>query len=461
MNRTRISHFLAIAVAILLAGCAAGKNFQSAGPQPGEITLAVTDTPPSGLTFLAAQVTVTKAVLNPGNVSVLAAPQTIELTRLQTDTGLLSVSSAPAGTYSSMTLTFSNLTLTLENDTGSNLMIGGLTCPPGPNSFCSGFPTATNLSSTFAVPSFTLASGGGAGLLIDVNLNNLFSSSLTADFQNGVTISQLTPSGGNVLAAAEDVSGQVTTVGAAQSTFTLQSGTHNYLLTADNTTAFINFPSNLCTTPSMACVQAGEMLNVDISLETSGILVAKNVILEDATSSEPEIEGVIVSLNSGTRQITIIPLMESPSVSGVSIGSLIAVQYSGVTTFDIDFSPASTTGFSFASPADLLLGQGVQVRCASIPPGTINVDRVRLRASRLTANVQSVAAGTITLNNLPSLFSTHGISLIQARTSSATIFAGKATGITQIFLNDSLSVRGPLFANLGSPTLTSTKVIKH
>lgn len=460
MNRSRLFLCATISFALIFAGCAAGKNFQSTGPQPGEITLAVTDTPPSGLTLLAAQVTVTNAAMNPGNVSVLAAPQTIELTRLQTDTGLLSVSSAAAGTYSSMMLTFSNLTLTLENDTGSTLIVGGTGCVTG--AICTVAPTATNLSSTFSVPSFTLASGGGAGLLIDINLSNLLSSTLTADFQNGVTISPLTPSGGNVLAAAEDISGQVTTVNAAQSTFTLQTASRAYLLAADNTTAFINFPSNQCAAPSLSCVQAGQILNLDISLGTSGTLLAKNVIFEDGTSVETEVEGVITSLNAPSQQFTLIPLMESANVSGLATGTPVTVNYTGLTAFDIDFSSASTTGFVFAAPPDLLAGQEVQVmRNASSSGGSINADRVRLRSSRLTANVQSVAAGTITLNNLPSLFSTHGILLIQARTSSATIFAGKATGITQIFLNDSLSVRGPLFANLGSPALASTKVLKH
>ena len=49
----------------------------------------MTDTPPTTVSILSAEVTLTGATLNPGNVSLFSGSRTIELTRLQTDIAYL------------------------------------------------------------------------------------------------------------------------------------------------------------------------------------------------------------------------------------------------------------------------------------------------------------------------------------------------------------------------------------
>ena len=71
----------------------------------------MTDTPPAGVSVLSFQATVTDARLNPGNVELLAAPVTIDLARLQTETSLLSSANVAPGTYTSLALTFASRTL--------------------------------------------------------------------------------------------------------------------------------------------------------------------------------------------------------------------------------------------------------------------------------------------------------------------------------------------------------------
>ena len=103
------------------AGCRAGESsFSSTGQSTGNssVVLAMTDTPPSNVSILSAEVTLTGATLNPGNVSLFSGSKTIELTRLQTDTAYLATAAnIAAGNYTSLTLTFANPMLTIENDT--------------------------------------------------------------------------------------------------------------------------------------------------------------------------------------------------------------------------------------------------------------------------------------------------------------------------------------------------------
>ena len=62
--------------------------------------------------------------------------------------------------------------------------------------------------------------GVGAGLLVDVNLENLLSSTLGADFKAGTTVSEFSPAGsGSPLVEAEDVVGQVASIDTVHNTF--------------------------------------------------------------------------------------------------------------------------------------------------------------------------------------------------------------------------------------------------
>src|SRR4029077_12716747 len=139
--------------------------------------------------------------------------------------------------------------------------------------------------------------------------------------------------------------------------------------------------------------------------------------------------------------------------------------------FDVDFVHAdntqisiSTSGFLFAAPADLTVGQQVSIRRHStLSGGQILADRVQLRSSRITATVQSIGSGIISLSSLPSIFSGHGgVTLIQALTSLPTIFfeSGGVINISNIPPNTTVSARGPLF-NAGGTTrpLVATKVV--
>ncbi len=473
-NMFRIRLIWPISVLIYCAALAGCRGNPLVGSQPqnngnSSVVLAMTDTPPSTVSILSAEVTLTGATLTPGNVSLFSGSTTVELTRLQTDIAYLATAAnIPAGNYTAVTLTFANPSLTIENDTASP--IG--TCAVG--SICTMAPTATaNLSTTVPLTAFTIASSSTTGLLIDVNLDNLLTASLGADFSAGTSVTPFTPAGfGAPPVGAEDVVGQVGNVNASSNSFTLTNATGSYSLKVDNTSKLFQFPATgACSTPAFACLQNNQILSVDIGIQSDGSILARNILFEDADSSDAEVEGIIASTtNVGSQQFSIVTLGISATGTGLNIGEPVTVQYSvsSQTTFDVDFTHAdnslvSTTGFLFAAPADLVVGQQVSIRRNSASSGaTIKADRVRLQSSRITATVQTIGSGIITLSSLPSIFFGHGgITLIQALTSLPTIYfeIGRTVNISDIGLSNVVSVRGPLFNVSGGRTLVATKVV--
>ncbi len=452
-----------------LAGCGGNSQF---GSQPGNngnssVVLAMTDTPPSLVSVLSAQVTLTGATLSPGNISVFSGSATVDLARLQTDIAYLATAAnIPAGNYTSVTLTFANPSLTIENDTSNT--IG--TCAT--SKICAMPPTATqNLSVTIPLTSFSIANSSVTGLLIDVNLDNLITAATGEDFSTGTTVTPFTPAGfGAPPVGAEDVVGQVANINASAGTFTLTNAIASYSLRVDTTSTFLGFTPLACATAGFSCLQNNQILSVDIGLQSNGSILARNLVLEDVDNSDAEVEGMITTTtNLGSQQFNMVIQTLSTQVPGLSIGQPITVQYSASpqTPFDIDLIHAdnlavSTSGFLFATPADLLVGQQVSIRRNSTPAaGVIKADRVRLRSTRMTAAVQTGLPNMI-LRNLPSILSAHGMTITaQTSLSPPTIYyeIGKTINSSDVGIGEAVSVRGPLFNSTGGRTLVATKVV--
>lgn len=468
MFRFRLNWTITVlALFAALAGCG-GNSQLGSGPQNNgnsSVVMAMTDTPPSLVSILSAQVTLTGATLTPGNVSLFSGSATVDLARLQTDVAFLSTAAKiPAGNYTSVTLTIANPSLTFENDTAAT--IAG--CAVG--SICTIVPAAATMSATVPLTSFSIAANSTTGLLIDVSLDNLLTASLGEDFSAGATVFPFTPSGaGAPPVGAEDVVGQVENVNASSNTFTLTNATGTFSLKADNTSTFLQFPTSTCSTAGFACLQNKQILSVDIGIQSDGSILARNIVFEDLDNSDAEVEGMITGTNAGSSQFDIVIQTMSAQVSGLSIGQHVTVQYSTPqTAIDIDLVHAdnlaiSTAGFVFAAPADLALGQQVSIRRNSASSSSmIKADRVRLRSTRLSATVQT-GLPNIVLNNLPSLFSGHSVATITAQTSVSppTIYfeVGKTIVSSDIAIGELVSVRGPLFNVSGGRTLVATKVV--
>jgi hypothetical protein len=256
--------------------------------------------------------------------------------------------------------------------------------------------------------------------------------------------------------------------------FVLQTALGNYNITTNSTTQYVSFSLGGCGSASFACITAGQIVSVNMSLLTSNTLVATDIFFEDASSTVPEIEGIVVG-TSVPGQFSMVVLQESPAGIGPALGSLATVTLSAApaTPFGIDNLVGAlnyTGGLSFASPSDLIVGQEVQVqRGAGSAASIINASRVLLRSSRMTATVATTAFPNFTVNGLPAFLTNASPAINQIVVETATTFTpngtefgGKnTTNLTNIVINKTASVRGQLFANSGNPKLLATRVVQN
>ena len=99
---------------------------------------------PDGLVLLSFSATVTGAVLQPGAISLVSSPITVEINRLQIDSSLLASLPLPAGSYSSLSLVLYDPSLTVFNPSST------------PSRYCAA-QTVCVLNPTLATSSFTFS----------------------------------------------------------------------------------------------------------------------------------------------------------------------------------------------------------------------------------------------------------------------------------------------------------------
>lgn len=476
-NLGTLSAAIIVVALSFFVGCS-GKS-QGGNTGGGGITaplsITVTDTPPAGVTILSFQITITGAVLQPGNVSLLKAPQTLELTQLLTNHALLTAQNVAVATYNSLTLTFANPTITIFN-AGTPITVSTQTC--GTNAICTVEPPLNSASLDVSSPPFPLAlsSNTPVGLLLDINLANLIQvSGLAVDptAAGAVTITSLPsaqPTAEQDLLNA--VTGQVTSVGMNQ--FVLKTSNGNSLTVNVNGSTKFFFPAKVCSANNFSCVVNGQILSASLSLLGNGTLQAVVVDFEDANGMQ-EIEGSIVSITPGAKSTSFKMIVNQmfPNLAGVTIGgeATVTIQNSTtLTTFLIDSNSFTLPGnVSFAATTDLLVGQEVLVRVEAGSAGlSINSNQVILRTSGVTATVFLINVGSanFSVNVLPSLFTSAtptSITQILAQTSSQTVFVNvNLNGLSGLATGQIVSSGGFLFNTItstGSPTMATETVV--
>jgi hypothetical protein len=426
-----------------------------------------------GISVLSFEATLAGAVLNPGNRQLLSAPATVEVTRLQAETTLLDTADVTPGTYTSVDLTFAGPSLTFQNNTAGSLSIwGSALCLPG--QICTAAPTLpanVKLTGTVSLPGsgVTLTLHTPAALLLDLDLSAMLLNTVQADLPGNSSVAQIVPTApGAPFAVLQDVVGAVSAKDSLLNTFTLQTALGFYgvkIVAGASPTIFRNFPPSACGSATFACVQIGQIVAVNMSLQPDGTLLASDVFFEDADSTAPEIEGIVVATAGLTPPVKfrLVVLQETPAVAGMAIGSVVDVAPGIAATFDVDNLGADTSSYSFTNSANLMVGQQVQVRRLSTSTGAqIDTDRVRLRSSRFSANVSSVGSLYFFVDNLPPLFATGGVSLLQVKTdSSFTEFGGTAINFSQIAIPKPVTMRAQLFSSGPTSAAVATKVIQH
>lgn len=448
---------------ICMPGCGNNSGPLVGGGNNAQICLTIHDAPPLGTTVLSLQFQVKSAVLQPGNVSI-TLPETIELTQLQSDTTILSSLQIPSGTYTSLALDFENPTLIFINNTGGPITPNGnATCAAG--AICTITPVVVN-GNTFAFTTapfpLNIAANAEVGLELDVDMADLVRPDYSLDFSNGgsLGITQLA----SVQGAAEirrlrHVLGTVKLVQTNFFSFTTPTGVLMGIDTDGNTT--FSFPA--CVANNFSCVKANQVLEVDISLEGNGTLLAKEVDLEADVNVE-EVSGLIVALGPGASPANFQMLVRqaSPAVTlNPIVGTVETINIGLTATFGVDnHSFVLPGGLTFTGAAGLLVGQEMRadLNIISVPSLVINATSLALRRSQVTALVSTApipGGSTFVLNPLPSLYQTAlptNILSLQVDTTAQTNYENLTPDtIAGVLQGGNVSVGGFLFNTQPSP----------
>ncbi len=469
--------FVALMLVVSCAFLAACGGSMNTPPTANGVPMSLTigDTPPSGVAVLFFEASITGGSLQPSDMSksavaVVTTPVEVEFGHLQTDTAFLSLTNIPPDTYKSLTLTFGNAVLTIVNHSGAAIgsCANNTVCQMTPSfnpstaTLTSPFPIAVTADETF-------------GIKLDFNVNDSLQSDLSVNpMVSVVKVTQRRREDDqDDMEEAEDVDGQVTGVGTNMFTLMNERSGQSFTISVDSNSVFEDFDSAGCTAnpQNFSCVAMGQIVEVDLNESGMGTMLAKRVKLEEQASEEV-LKATITSVDSST-QFHAVVFNEEPTVSGVSEGSAVVVMILPNATFVASSEEMgedggfTQTGLSFASAADLLVGQDVQIRPQMVTSAgsvtTITTDRIHLRPSQITGQVGTINSdGTFTLTGLSPLFTgaAPAVTAIKVEPVLEMRFED-VSGLNGLAAGNTVSVRGLLFNTAGSPTLLANAIRKQ
>jgi len=491
MRRLLLCCFLSPLLGLLLlylVGCSSTpvtNSSASSNSSTAPVSLSITDDPPSGVTVLFFQISLTAATLTPaagsGTVSLLNnnTPIQIDVTQLQAISDFLSTANITAGTYNSLALTFANPQLVIFNESDQAI---ASTCPV--QTICQLTPQVDNAAPlTFSSTPFplTLTAGNPLGLLLDFHLNQVIQSDLSVNLgvTNGVTIKELSPPPSGPPFGF--LFGAIQSVDTSQNQFTVQTGWGGtFTVDVNSSTTYRNFPSSACSTGEFACLATGDIVQVQVaSVQADNTLVAASVSYVQAASQQV-VQGNVINLStsSGSTVMTLL-LHWSPNANSLPWGGVASVTVPSTATFSVDSGNFTIpSGLSFSSSSDLLVGQNVQVAVVSgtlsnsggthhwSPPSvSFTTNSVELEPSQITATITAIdsSASSFTVTTFPNFFapwsnwnSSHPNwtpTQITVDTTSQTTFQDLSPdSFAGLSTNTVVSVRGWIFATPGAAT---------
>src|SRR5262249_20646969 len=144
----------------------------------------------------------------------------------------------------------------------------------------------------------------------------------------------------------DELDGQVTAVGSNQFTLTDKRSGQSFTVNVDSNTAFEDFDRSGCSSnpENISCLQSGQVLDVDLSMDGMGTMLAKTVEFEEK-AQQVAIKGTITSVDSDT-QFHMVVFNEEPTTSGIAEGSQIVVTIQPNATFQIGREDMGEDGFS-------------------------------------------------------------------------------------------------------------------
>lgn len=448
-----ILFFAILAIAAIAVGGCGSSSHPGTSNSDVPVVITMQDAPPTGVTVLDFDVTVSGIQLTTSggtNVNLLTSPVTVNLSNLQTAPAVIANTTAPAGTYSSIMITFSTPSLTFENGTTGTITVGTTTCNVGTT--CTVSETLNQASTTVSSTPFPLTLA--AGTPVDLNLDFNTANSLQADLSvtPTVTVTSVPTTNGNLTTL--ETTGQITSTSSGTFTVTDINTGMPVVVTTNGSTTFNGFnTSATCTTANTAaCLATNQNVDVVFTIPESSpnTPTATSVTLESGITNG--IEGMVTSVNAAQNQFTMVVNGFSPSQTGATIGETLTVTLASGATFEIE--PTANTnpsGLTFASVSDLIAGQEVEIDVpsgTSITSGAVTADVVLLLPSQFTGTLSAVNGQNLTLNGLNGVFTTAGTNTLTVDTLPTTTFTG-VSGVTGLTMNQPVIIDGEVF---NSPT---------
>jgi hypothetical protein len=445
------------------------------------MVLTVQDQAPTGLTVLSFGIQITNVTLmgsgTQSNVTLVSNPVTLNLANLMAVAALLADKDVPAGTYSSMSITFSTPRLNVLNNSGGNFTDGTNTCPTTTvtTTTCNLSPTLTESTVTISSSPFplTLTAGSPVHVAIDFNsTSSIADASGTISINPTVTVtssSTLNASTNDIADFAADT-GEVTAVGNNQVVVTDMSTGQTLTLATNSGTTLTGFnTSSTCTTANtLACVAPGQLINFNFGISgTSGAVpTLQRVNLDSGISSG--VEGTVTGVNHSTNQFDVLVTGFTPGtqVSGLSVGQTVLVNPSPGAAFSAETNGATLpTGLSFSGVNTVGVGQSVLLNSTGFTagsgstPGTLTTNSVLLVPSQFSGTVGTLNAGSesFTLTGLNGLFTLNGVPTVTVDTGTSTDFTG-VPGLTGLNPGEVATTGGLVFITPSGTVVTGTQV---
>jgi hypothetical protein len=477
-----------LAVALYSASCSSVSSSVVGGGQGNGtkliIVLRATPLPPPEIANLLSFNTIVVGVsLTPsigGSVNVpLNAPLfQVDLSRLQSDTAFLALSSSiPAGSYTNMVVSLSNPKVTYCPQ------ILGLTgCVDGSVVTLSGGP-ATPIIAGAPFP-LVVTTGQSVGLAVNVDIAKALTTNVQTQAITSVNVgaadvltAMSLPAGSTNLPSSaldfiEDVTGIVSSINTASQSVTLQTATKGAVTAIAGATTTV---SPNCTTfnlgSTFTCARQGQVASLDIVLNKDGTFT----LLEYdplAPTAGDWIEGVVgLPPSSSTQfQLVINDLTFNPSNTSIDgnleLGAPVKITLVNPKPFVVDTKGLDVPNTSFTGSTDASIfmpGQTLGVHVVSFTPASgaalasADVDFVYLRFTRVSGSVASSAPpNTFAMQSFPSFFGLSAPVTVQLSNGQPSTNFDGVSGATDLVSGQPVSIRALYFGPPTGPAPTPT-----
>lgn len=484
-------YFSVLIVFLLLESCTHPKMVIGSGPGTGSgqagsgaliLTLRAVPLPaPANTNILSFRAKVAGISLTPEtggsvNVPLNSDPYQVDLTRLESDTALLAVTtSVPAGTYTNMVVSLldPSVTYCIQTQGIAGCETGSITTLTG--------PPATPMITTSPFP-LIVTSGQNTGLAIKINVEKTLSvnrqtqaiTTVNLGAADALTATVLPPASSALPPATldfvEDITGIVSSVDEPTQTVTIQTATKGSMTAIAGAQTVV---SPNCTTfnlgSTFTCARQGQVASLDTVLNSDGSLT----LLEYdplAISEGDWIEGIVGLPPSSSTQFQLVTndlvLAGKNSLIGANLklGAPVRITLASPKPFVVDSKGLIIPNSSFSGSTDasvLTPGETLAVHVVSFASGTgtdlaaASVDFVYLRFTRVTGSVAgSSPPNNFAMQSFPSFFGlTSALTVQLSNGSTSTNFDG-VSHASELVPGQTASIRALYFGPPTGPTTT-------